>query len=117
MEQPRMTLFAGLALVALVAATDLSGRWEVQADFDDSNISGGGFDCALKQDGNQLTGNCSEGTASLTGKVTGQDVSWRVKGRNAEAITFTGTIDEAGTTIRGRFAIGDKAGGFTAVRQ
>ena len=56
-----------LAFVALVAAADITGNWEVEATFDDSSVAGGGFDCVYKQQGEQLTGNCSGGTASVTG--------------------------------------------------
>ena len=114
-----VALFTGLALVLLVAAPDLTGTWEVESNFDDSSLSGGGFDCVLKQDGEQLTGNCSAGTAALTGEVKGQNVAWRLKGAGnaSEAVTFTGTVDEAGTSMKGRFTIAGKSGRFTALKQ
>jgi hypothetical protein len=114
-----VALFAGLALVAVAAASDVTGNWEVDATFDDSTISGGGFDCAFKQDGEQLTGACSGGTAPLTGEVKGQNITWRLRGAGnpAEATTFTGTVDQAGTGIKGRFTIADKGGRFTASKQ
>jgi hypothetical protein len=112
-----IALFTGLALVVLGAAADITGKWEVDVDFDDSSTPGGGIDCTFKQNGEQLTGNCAE--AALTGEVKGQDVSWRIqgKGNSPEAKAFTGTVNGAGTRMTGTFMITDKHGHFTASRQ
>jgi len=106
-----LALCAGLTVVVLTATLDLTGTWTVDADFDDSSLSGGGFDCSLKQDGEQLTGTCSDGSAQLTGELKGQNVSWTMK----EA-TYTGTVNETGTSINGRFTIAGKGGSFTALK-
>ena len=73
MTRLRMAVLTGMALVTLVAATDLSGRWQIEADFDDTNVPGGGFDCTLTQDGNRLAGTC--------GNRRGARLIWRVGGR------------------------------------
>jgi hypothetical protein len=113
-----LALFTGLAVVVLAAAVDLTGKWEVESNFDDSSIPGGGFDCSFKQDGEELTGNCSDGTAPVTGELKGQNVTWKMKaGVTQETITFTGTVDDAGTTIKGRFTMADKGGRFAASKQ
>ena len=118
MKKLGVALLATLALVVLVAAADITGTWEVEATFEDSNDAGGGFDCAFKQQGEQLTGTCSGGTASVAGEVKGQNVSWRLQGAtNADALTFMGTVDDAGTGMKGRFTIAGKGGQFTAVKQ
>jgi hypothetical protein len=118
MKKLGVALFPALAFVVLVAAADITGNWEVEATFEDSSVAGGGFDCAFKQQGEQLTGNCSGGTASVTGEVKGQSVSWRLQGAaNSDALTFTGTVDEAGASIKGHFTIAGKGGQFTAVKQ
>ena len=106
-----LALFTVLMVVVLTASLDLTGKWEVEASFDDSSLSGGGFDCAFKQDGEQLTGTCSNGSAQLTGELKGQNVSWKMKG-----VTYTGTVNETGTNIKGRFTIAGKGGGFTALK-
>ena len=98
-------------MVVLTATLDLTGSWEIEANFDDSSIAGGGFDCAFKQDGEQLTGTCSDGSAQLTGELKGQKVSWKMK-----AVTYTGTVNETGTSIQGRFRVADKGGSFTALK-
>src|SRR2546430_6376139 len=105
-----LALFTGLTAVVLTATLDLTGNWEVEADFDDSSLSGGGFDCAFRQDGQQLTGTCSGGSAQLTGELKGQNVSWKI-----QAVTYTGTANETWTSMRGRFTIDGKGGSFTAL--
>lgn len=112
-----VALFTGLALVVLVGASDVTGNWDVNASFDDSSIEGGEIDCAFKQEGEQLKGNCSGGTAELTGEVKGQNISWRLGagGKSADTtVTFTGTVDDAGTRMKGRFTKAGKGGSFTA---
>ena len=115
----KLAVFTGLVLVVLGAAADLTGNWEVDASFDDGGLSGGGFDCAFKQDGEQLTGNCSAGTAQVTGEVKGRSISWHLTGADPSAAmpTFSGTVDDAGNSMKGRFTIAGKGGSFTAVRQ
>ena len=111
MKKLCLALLTGLTAVVLTATLDLTGKWEVEANFDDSNLSGGGFDCDFKQDGEQLTGTCSDGTAQLTGELKGQNVNWKMK-----AVTYTGTVNETGTSIKGRFTIDGKGGNFTALK-
>jgi len=109
----------GIFVVALAATTaNVTGTWEIEATFDDSSVSGGGFDCAFKQDGERLTGSCSGGTAPLTGEVQAQNITWQLKaGVTQEAVTFTGVVDEAGASMKGRFTIGGTGGRFTALKQ
>jgi hypothetical protein len=111
-----LAIVAALALVVVAAQPDVSGSWEVEATFDDSSLSGGGFDCAFKQDGERLTGNCM--SISLTGEVKGQRITWRIKaGQTQDTITYTGDVNEAGTSINGRFSMADKGGRFTASKR
>jgi hypothetical protein len=117
MRKLAVTLFATLAvLVVLGAVANMTGTWEFDGTFDDANASGGGFDCVLRQDGEQVTGKCSGGTAAMTGEVKGQAVTLRLPDVNPPTI-FTGTLNEAGTSLAGRFVAGDKSGRFTAVKQ
>ena len=116
MRKLGLMLLPSLAIVVLSAAADITGNWEVEVIFDDSTLAGGGIDCTFKQDGERLSGNCVGIT--LTGEVKGQNVSWRIQEKgDPEARTFTGTLNEAGTTMTGRFTMTDKGGRFTASRQ
>lgn len=109
MKKLCLALFMGLTVVVLAATLDLTGNWEVEANFDDGGLGGGGFDCVFKQDAEQLTGTCSGGEAPLTGEVKGQTVRWKVA-----VATYTGTVNEAGTSIEGRFLAEGKGGSFYA---
>jgi opacity protein-like surface antigen len=111
-----LAIVAALALVAAAAAPDVSGSWDVEFTFDESSLAGGGIDCTFKQDGERLTGNCM--SASVTGEVKEQRINWQMKaGQTQEMITFTGAVNEAGTSIDGKFSMGDKSGRFTASKQ
>lgn len=110
-------LFAGLAFVVLIAASDLTGNWVVDVSFDDATLPGGGIDCTFKQNGEQVTGDCGEAGA-VTGEVKGQNITWRIRGGNPrQTTTFTGTVDEAGRSVKGRFTRAGKGGQFTASKQ
>jgi len=98
------------------AAPNLSGRWEIDANFDDPSLSGGGFDCVFKQEGDRLTGSCQE--IPLSGEVKGTHVSWQIRaGQTQDTITYTGTMNDSGTSINGRFSMPGKGGRFTASKQ
>ena len=111
-------LLTALALNVLPVVSDVTGSWELEATFDDGTEAGG-FDCAFKQDGEQLTGTCSGGTAQVTGEVKGQNIRWQLRSARMPAdnnLTFTGTLDDAGTSINGRFTVAGKGGDFSAVK-
>jgi protein-S-isoprenylcysteine O-methyltransferase Ste14 len=111
-------LLSVFMLAALSAATDVSGKWEVEANFDDPNIGAGGFDCVLNQEGERLTGMCSDGTASLDGEIDGQTITWRVSNKEQPPVTstFIGTLNRSGTAIEGRFSSGTRGGTFAAAK-
>jgi len=109
---------AAMACTTLVAslALDVSGNWDLEFTFDDSRNGGGGIDCTFRQSGERLTGSCM--TESLSGEVKEQRVTWQMKaGQTKETIAFTGTANEAGTSISGRFSMPDKRGSFTATKR
>jgi hypothetical protein len=111
-----LVVVAALALVAVAAPPDVSGNWDIEANFDDSTLAGGGFDCAFKQEGERLTGNCM--AVPLTGEVKGTRVGWQIKaGQTQQTITYTGAVNDTGTIINGRFSMADKGGRFTGSKQ
>ena len=116
MTKLSLVMVAALALVAAAAPADVSGNWEIDAPFDNPRLSGGGFDCVFKQEGERLTGSCM-GT-SLSGEVKGTRVTWQMKtGQTQDTISHTATLNEAGTGMNGRFSVAGKGGRFTASRQ
>jgi len=97
-------------------AANLSGTWEIDATFDDPSLSGGGFDCVFKQEGDRLTGSCQD--IPLAGEVKEANVKWQIRaGQTQDVITYTGTVNESGTSINGRFSMPGKGGRFTASKQ
>ena len=105
-----------LRAFASPAAPNLSGRWEIDADFDDASLSGGGFDCVFKQEGDRLTGSCQD--IPLTGEVKEASVKWQIRaGQTPDVITYMGIVNESGTRINGRFSLAGKGGRFTASKQ
>jgi hypothetical protein len=111
-------LAASFVMASLYAAADASGKWEIEAIFDEPDIEAGGFDCVVKQQAQRLTGTCSDGSASLDGEIDGQRVTWRVSNREQPPVTttFIGTLNAAGTAIEGRFSSGTRGGTFTAAK-
>ena len=108
-----------LVMVAVVAAApEISGTWEVEANFDDPSVGAAGFECVIRQDAERLTGTCSEGTASLAGEIDGQMITWRVTpvAEPSLVTTFTGTLNRSAAAIEGRFSSGANGGTFTAAR-
>jgi hypothetical protein len=100
----------------VLLAANLSGRWEIDANFDDPSFSGGGFDCVFKQEGDRLTGSCQD--IPLIGEVKEANVKWQIRaGQTQDVITYTGTVNESGTRINGRFSMPGKGGRFTASKQ
>ena len=111
-------LASALLGVALYAVVDVSGTWEVEGTFDDG-LEAGGFDCVVRQTAEKLTGDCSGGSAPMAGEVDGQKVVWRIghSDKSAGVTTFSGTVDQSGRVIEGRFTAGSKSGSFRAGKQ
>ena len=114
------SLLTGLMLVFLSAfAGDVSGAWTLEMRWDSNGAVSTGA-CTLKQDDSKLTGKCAE-KSSVTGEVRDRQLTWTVdvedKGQKGR-MTFDGTLDEGGTTIRGKCTVQDgPSGTFTMKRQ
>jgi hypothetical protein len=98
---------------------DVSGVWNLEMEWSPSGSRSTGV-CKLKQDDSKLTGSCAE-KSSLTGEVRDRKLTWRVQveenGQRGQ-MTFEGTVDESGTTIRGTCAVvGGPTGKFTMTKQ
>jgi hypothetical protein len=119
MRKISVMLLTFFMVAVLAAAPDISGTWDVEANFDDPSSGAGGFDCVVRQNAERLTGTCSEGTAALAGEIDGQKVTWRVSNMAQPPVvtTFTGALNASGTAIEGRFNTGAKGGSFTAAKR
>ena len=114
------TLLMCLALAGLTSfRADVSGVWNLEMKWAGNDTVSTGV-CTLKQDEAKLTGRCQE-KSSVSGEIHDRQLTWNVdvneegqKGR----MTFEGTLDESGTTIRGKCAIPDgPTGTFTMKKQ
>jgi hypothetical protein len=95
--------------VSVVAAPNVAGVWNIdfKADVADS------FDhatCMFVQNDTKLSGTCDEKYA-IAGKVDGRTLIWTFKSGTNEEIsaTFSGQINESGTTINGTFQTVDSS--------
>lgn len=108
---------AGLILVAAsLLGADVSGTWNAKVETD----AGSGTPVfVLKQSGEQLSGTYSGslGEAKVSGSVKGADVVIEFEVQEMK-ILYTGTLDAAGQTMKGKVDLAGMATGtFTAVRK
>lgn len=123
MNQPngwRLWIASAAALVALTVNVyaDMSGRWEMHADFNDRSIPGAAATCTFTQDGDHLSGRCED--ATLTGERKGDAVAFRVTlGGTGGIVTFTGMIvEDDDSAIIGKFTYPGKGdGSFLAIKR
>jgi hypothetical protein len=114
----RRVLFMLLFSVQAAAAADLTGTWklEFKPDFSGQPAT---RDCAFQQKGQKLTIDC-EGQ-KMSGEVKGRNLKFQHKtGRENEVTaTYTGTLDEKGTTLKGVWHLSPdhREGKFEARRQ
>jgi hypothetical protein len=93
-------------LVTPSAAADVSGVWSLEMVFSPTSQSTGV--CTFKQDGNKLTGTCGSESVPVTGEISDNKVTWQFEAdQNGRTytMTFSGVLDEAGTTIKGTCAV------------
>lgn len=107
MTKLTLALFTGLTLVV---AADVAGTWDVETEFDDARLAGGGFDCIFAQDHEHFTGTCSG--APVTGDIKDQTITWQVKAGGDPPVTtlFKGTVSQSGTGMNGTFSVVGKTG-------
>jgi hypothetical protein len=108
---------AGLILVAAsLLGADVSGTWNAKVETD----AGSGTPVfVLKQSGEKLSGTYSGtlGEAKVSGSVKGADVVIEFEVQEMK-ILYTGTLDAAGQTMKGKVDLAGMATGtFTAVRK
>jgi hypothetical protein len=114
----RLTIRAALVAIAIVlpvVAADVSGNWTFSGDVVGNPIS---MKCTLKQDGGKITGSCThEGrpASPTTGTIEGDKVTLN---HSVEAydLTFTGTLDAAGTSMKGAIAVANVEGTFSGTK-
>lgn len=116
--------------VGTVASADVSGEWAVTGALDAASIAKGApqdasLVCQFRQDRDRLTGSCRPASGpdgvSVVGSVQEQRVEWRFDialspDAKKNTVTYSGTVNDAGTDMKGTFSIADVRGEFTAKR-
>jgi hypothetical protein len=108
-----LTFLAAATLLPALSAADISGAWTIAGDVVGNQLN---MRCTFKQDGANLTGTCGGDvtTGSVAdGKVTFSHVVNR--GQDFE-LTYTGTLNSAGTSIKGAVEVMGVSGEFTATK-
>ena len=112
----RLTVALGImttvVAVALVAQTDVTGKWDMTIDTDQGSAPA---TLTLTQDGEKLTGELAsdQGTLEFEGTIIGDKVSWVAEvdaGGAFIEITVEGTVDDdqmTGTLDFGGYGGGD----------
>jgi hypothetical protein len=96
-------------------APDAAGNWTFTGDVVGNAIN---MKCAFKRDGTKLSGTCAYlglGESATTGTVTDKKVVFRNTANNGQEyeLTYTGTMDDAGTSMDGDIAVAGVTGGFS----
>jgi len=113
-----LIVVAAVVVLTVRADADVSGRWELHADFDDRNIPGAIADCMFKQEAERLSGRCED--ATLLGEIKGDTVTWRLTlAGTHDTMVFTGMFPEdEQAVIVGKFSYAGKGNGsFLAIKR
>jgi hypothetical protein len=97
---------------AMAVVIVVTGTWAMNFVYKDGTHTQGY--CTFRQEGTSLTGACGpeiKGGDPLAGDVTGDRLIWRVE----EGPSYTGTVEEGGTFMKGTFG-GSGDGIFTATK-
>jgi hypothetical protein len=114
-----------LMMFVTIVAADVTGTWTFEmTDFSGHPRS---FDCTFRQEGTKLTGACGEEgqTVRITGTVEGRAVTFQHQTGKQNEITahYSGDLNEAATTLRGKWRVVDPESGkpmsndFTAAKR
>ena len=107
------------------------------ADADDDDASGvagewlitqqqGDLVCTFDEHDGVLSGGCRPATGSgdvpISREVQGRRIEWQFEialapGEKKQTLTYIGTLDERGTSMKGTFSIGDVRGEFSGERE
>jgi hypothetical protein len=109
---------SAVALFALPSfAADISGTWTITGDVVGNAVN---MKCAFTQDGTKVSGTCKgeAGSTPTTGSVTADKVTFTntVQRDQAYELTYTATLDAAGTSMKGEIAVMGVTGTFNGIK-
>ena len=116
---------------AAATTANVSGEWLISGAFDAASVAKGvkqraDLICGFKQEHEALTGACrppdGPDGVPVTGTVRGDHVEWRFDialspNAKKQTVTYTSTVNDAGTHMKGTFSIAELRGAFTAEKQ
>ena len=115
MKKLVVAAFAATLSVFSAAAADISGSWTMTGEVVGNSID---MKCAFTQAGAKLTGNCTgaRGATPTTGSVADNAVTFQISVNQGQVyeLTYTGTLDAAGTSMKGEIAVMGVSGTFSA---
>ena len=98
-------------------AADISGNWTIAGDVVGNAVN---MKCAFTQEGAKVSGTCTgeAGATPTTGSVTADKVTFihTVQRDQAYELTYTGTLDAAGASMKGEIAVMGVTGTFSGTR-
>lgn len=102
----------------VVNKTDLAGNWTFSGDVVGNAI---GMKCAFKRDGDKLSGTCTYqalGDSPTVGSVAGDKVTFQnhVQREQPYDLTYNGTVDATGTSMKGDIAVAGVTGTFSGTK-
>jgi len=117
MQKILLAALAATLSIFTAAAADISGSWTLTGDVVGNAIN---MKCAFTQDGTKVTGTCggAMGNSPTTGTVTDDKVTLQhsiTQGQTYD-LTYSGTLDGTGNTIRGDIAVMGVTGTFSATK-
>lgn len=108
--QTKTIIFSALVFAVPAAAADLSGSWTIAGDVVGNAVN---MSCAFTQDGAKVTGACDGVTT--TGSVTADKVTFQHTQQGYE-LTYSGTLDATGSSMKGEIAVAGVTGTFSATK-
>jgi len=108
--QTKTIIFSALVFAVPAAAADLSGSWTIAGDVVGNAVN---MSCAFTQDGAKVTGACDGVTT--TGSVTADKVTFQHTQQGYE-LTYYGTLDATGSSMKGEIAVAGVTGTFSATK-
>lgn len=98
-------------------AADISGIWTIDGDVVGNPIN---MKCTFAQDGSKISGRCSgaAGSSQATGSIAADKVTFThtVERDQVYELTYSGTLDPAGTSMKGEIAVMGVTGTFTGIK-
>jgi hypothetical protein len=109
------TFSATKDVAATATKPEVAGNWTITGDIVGNPVN---MKCALKRDGDKLSGTCAydgAGQAATTGSIAANKVALQNQAGGYD-LTYTGTLDAAGTAMSGEIGVAGVTGTFSGTK-